>query len=332
LHPKRIFHGPFNIAGIPGILARAERAAGLKSRAVCFPQGVYQRDVDQLITGFTADFAAEAFASYDIFNFHFGYSLFGDSLNDLPWLKRAGKKIIMHFHGCDIRDSKIVQEKYEVSACQACWPMACNRNRTDARRMAAKYADHVVCYTPDILEFVERSIFVPQPVDVAALTAIAAKRHYAPRDFGPLQVVHAPSATDLKGSAHVEAAVERLRARGVPIELNLVTNRPHAEVIEALLDADLVVDQLLFGAYGVFSVEAMALGRPTACYVREDVRGKYLEAPPLIDASPHTIEGVLEHFALDRSALRGIGAASAQYVLANHSVTAVADRLRSLYK
>jgi hypothetical protein len=57
---SRIYHGPFNIAGIPGLIARAERARGYQSSAVCFPGGVYDRDVDRQITAFTADEAARA--------------------------------------------------------------------------------------------------------------------------------------------------------------------------------------------------------------------------------------------------------------------------------
>lgn len=327
----RVFHGPFNIAGIPGLLSRIERNRGLHSRSVCMPQGVYQRDVDQIITEFSPQFLASAIRDFDVFNFHFGHSLLGDGLQDVPWLRRAGKKVIMHFHGCDIRDSKVVQEKYKISACQACWPMACNANRAEARQMAAIYADQVVCYTPDILEFVDRSVFLPQPIDAAGLAVAGGRRPYEPRAVGPLRVVHAPSSMDLKGTAHLEVAVERLQARGVPIALNLVSKRPHSDVIEALLDADIVVDQLLIGAYGVLAVEAMALGRPTICYIREDIQGKYGHSLPIIDANPFTIESVLERFAFDRCGLSEIGRASMAYVQANHAADEVADRLQRLY-
>ena len=165
----RVYHGPFNIAGIPGILAKTEREAGYGSKAVCFPAGVYQRDVDQTITGFTADNAVAALIDYDVFNFHFGYSLWGDGLEDIPALRLAGKKVVMHFHGCDIRDSKVAQQKYAINPCQACWPMACNRNRAHAREVAQSLGRGVVVSAPDTPEFVSHTTFLPPPVDLEKL-------------------------------------------------------------------------------------------------------------------------------------------------------------------
>ena len=87
-------------------MAQAERDRDYRSKAVCFADGPYKRSVDQVIDGLSPTLFLNALKSYDIFNFHFGSSFFGQSLKDVRLLKLAGKKVLMHFHGCDIRDSQ----------------------------------------------------------------------------------------------------------------------------------------------------------------------------------------------------------------------------------
>jgi hypothetical protein len=48
----------------------------------------------------------------------------------------------------------------------------------------------------------------------------------------------------LKGTASIRAMVERLSARGLAVELVTIEGRPNAEVMRAMRDSDLVVDQL----------------------------------------------------------------------------------------
>jgi hypothetical protein len=58
--------------------------------------------------------------------------------------------------------------------------------------------------------------------------------------------------------------------------------------------ADLVIDQVLAGWYGGFAVEAMAMGKPVACYIRDADLCHIPEAMraelPFIRLTPETIE------------------------------------------
>ena len=44
---------------------------------------------------------------------------------------------------------------------------------------------------------------------------------------------------------------------------------PHTELVEMVKSADIVVDQLLLGSYGVFACEAMAAGRVTVGHIAD---------------------------------------------------------------
>lgn len=86
-------------------------------------------------------------------------------------------------------------------------------------------------------------------------------------------VIHAPSHRGAKGTAHILEAVDRLKAEGVAFEFVLVEKLSNTEARKLYERADLVVDQLLAGWYGGFAVEAMALGKPVICYLRDSDLG-----------------------------------------------------------
>ena len=109
-----------------------------------------------------------------------------------------------------------------------------------------------------------------------------------------LRIVHAPSDPKVKGTEYVIKAVEELKNEGYKIELDLVKNMPHQEAVEHYKRADIVVDQLLVGWYGVFAIECMALGKPVCVYIREDLKS-YLPTPrPLVATSSRGSQGGLE--------------------------------------
>ncbi|MET1017695.1 MAG: glycosyltransferase [Leifsonia flava] len=73
-------------------------------------------------------------------------------------------------------------------------------------------------------------------------------------------VVHAPSKPLLKGTEHVRAAVDRLRADGLEFDYRELTDVTNDEVIATLGDAHIVLNQFYAFIPGVFGIEAMASG------------------------------------------------------------------------
>lgn len=328
----RIFHGLYNVAGIPAALAEAERAKGYDSKTYCYSAGVFHRRVDQVIDGLSPAFFARAARSHDIFNFHFGNSLLGGSLKDLPILRAMGKSVFMHFHGCDIRDSKSVIEKYAISPCMTCWPMQCSPNRNLARTTAQKHASRVFVSTPDLIEFVNGAIWLPQAIDAADIYAAVAGSPGYQSDPNRIVVAHAPSSTTIKGSTYVEKAVATLQTAGVPIELKLLTRMSHTDVIKAVQQSDIFIDQLLIGSYGVAALEAMILRKPVIVYIRDDLVKYFGADAPMISANPTNLVEVLYDLTMRRRADWGdLGARGEAYVARTHAIDVISNRLCSYY-
>ena len=336
----RIYHGPQNIGGMAGVLSSAHRAIGFSATSCCFSTGNYHYRADQEITVKNPykrawqllKLLATSTINYDVFQFYYGVSLTGPFLFDLPILKKMNKKLFFYFCGCDIRDSKLTIEKYKYSACKECWPMMCSVNRPKAIDYALKYANAVFVSTPDLIEFVPNSILLPQPIDIKALELLKAKMiNKKPKDH-KIRIAHAPSNRKMKGTKYIEEAISILNSSGYQIEFLLIENTSYEEALSKSAAADLIIDQLLVGSYGQYSVEMMALGKPVVCYLREDLRHYYNADLPIINATPDNIVEVLKALLERKNDWSKIGQLGIDYVHKNHCSEVIAQKLIEYYK
>lgn len=333
----KIFHGPQNIGGMAGTLAKAQRDLGVEAVSYCLPTGDFRYYSDfeieaTSIIGTSWAGYREALAS-DVLQFYFGESLTLFKLQDIVLWKALGKKLFFYFCGCDLRDSKYVIDTYKYSACKNCWPMGCSANREKAIEIAKKYADKILVSTPDLLEFIEGSVWLPQPIEMASFDSIRSGLCNEKINTGQnIIVAHAPSNRKIKGTQYIEKAISMLQQEKFAVELLLVENRPYEEAMKMCASADLVVDQLLIGAYGQYAVEMMALGKPVISYIRDDIQSFYPDDMPIISANPDTIylvlKGILEHpESLNDHGLQGVS-----YVKRMHDSGMVAKTLLKLYE
>jgi glycosyltransferase involved in cell wall biosynthesis len=138
----------------------------------------------------------------------------------------------------------------------------------------------------------------------------------------PVTVVHAPNHRHIKGTEHLLAAVEALRAQGLRIDLDLIERRPNEEVHRAVHAADIVAEQFVAG-YGLFAIEGMAAGRPVLSaigWMPPELResGALLECP-LVDADASNLREQLERLVRDPALRCRAGRAGREYVLRHHS-------------
>ncbi len=141
---------------------------------------------------------------------------------------------------------------------------------------------------------------------------------------------------NIKGTPAVLDAVDRLKSEGYPVKLVFVHNVHSKDMRYYQVQADIVVDQIIYGRYGAASRESMMLGKPTITkLVREqpDEVGpsQSLEECPLVDANPGTIYDVLKHLVLNREERLRIGKASREYAIKWHSADACAARFERVY-
>lgn len=324
----RILHAPFDVGGQARGLSLAERDLGLVSDVVVFaPQRWgYENDID-LDAGRSvpvplrmlrrARFLSRALESYDVFHFNFGHTLLqvrqlGRVIDELPLLRRRGKTILVTYQGCDVRTFPHCQCRNP-----ACIPDTRYRRRAAERFL--RHADRVFYLNPDLGEHLPGARFLPYAnVDPQAIAPIR-----PPVDREEIVVAHAPTDRILKGTEHVVAAIRSLRAQGMPVRLELHENLRRTQVLDRIARADIVVDQLVMGWYGGFTVEAMALAKPVICSIHED-QNPFGSGLPLVRASPATLAEQIRELALDGERRRRIGVACREFAEREHDPRKVA--------
>jgi len=269
----RILHAPADVGGNAFQLSRAERELGHHSDVAVFAAGPFGYEADIRFDlehlpvwrrfALRARFLRSALRDYDVFHYNFGQSLMsvslrGHLLNELRLVRRAGKRIIVTYQGCDVRPQ---------SAC-CCTSDRCAREDAMRGPRAASFlrvADRVFYLNPDLRRWLPGASFLPYAnVDPRTISPAP------PPDHDEITVLHAPTNREVKGTADVIAAVDSLRAEGAPVRLELVERVPHEEALRCIAATDIVIDQLRIGWYGGIAVEAMAIGRPVLCYIREE--------------------------------------------------------------
>ena len=106
----------------------------------------------------------------------------------------------------------------------------------------------------------------------------------------------------------------------------------HSEAVKTYQKADLIIDQILLGSYGVFAVESMAMGKPVIGWISDFMKEKYPKELPIISANPDNIEQKIEYVINNRDMLKKIGIDGRKYVEKYHDINVVTNNIIDIYK
>jgi len=148
---------------------------------------------------------------------------------------------------------------------------------------------------------------------------------------GPVIVGHAPTNRLIKGTRHLVAAIERLRAEFPRLELRLIERQPWADMPAFIAACDILVDQLHMGWYGLLAIEGMAEGKPVVAHLREDFLGRS-PGLPVVNATPETLDSVLRELVSDPARRSALGARGQAHVRATPDPRVVGERLLAAYR
>lgn len=361
----RVFIGPLEVAGIAAGLARGLRAhgheadlivayahrfayggvrnvgglAGWWARAGCWRQALPRSQPLKKAAAFALQqllgWAVLAWAArrYDAFVFLYGETITNTAL-ELRLLRWLGRRTVVVFVGSDSRPPYVdggwfpADRPFDAPAAAR----AARRQRAKVRRLERGAS---VCVNAAATGHFHARRFVhwlalgiPRDVPPAAAA-------HPPR--AAVRALHGPSHPVLKGSARIGDAVEVLRRRGVAIELVTIEGRPNAEVMAALADSDLVLDQLYSDTpMAAFATEGASLGRAVlvggyaARSIAAEAARHGLPLPPTVFVEPDAFAAELARLAADADERRRLGEAGRAFVAAHWTPEAVAQRLLRL--
>lgn len=331
----RVLHAPSNIANQAWTMAQGLRARRHEVQ-------VWQYGVSPY--GFSADRVfehGEGPASYlqalddalafdpDVVHFHFARSLVPVASKlpwywDLPVWRARGTRIVFTFHGSDVRlkSQHLMEDRWSYYRYA---DVPCDEERIAAQLAVIRaYADRLTVGSVLDLAYVPEASYVPKPIETDQFPMVGPVRRRRP------VVLHAPSLRSTKGTEFVLTGLERLQEEGASFEVDLVEGVSHDELTGRVVDADIVVDQLLVGEMGVSSLEAMALGKVAVARIRGEVRDRHPDLP-VVSADPDTFVEVMRMLIGSASLRAEIGEAGRAYVVEHHDAAVIGKQLEELY-
>jgi hypothetical protein len=306
----RVLHCPVNTAGIPWANSQALRRRGVESSLLVFNRYKLHPEADISLDrtgGLVRQQAAQwrAFLRliprYDVFHFYSSVTLVPKSVQ-FRILHALGKKGVYQYLGSDIRGKTREQLAYGLAA------------------------DAEIVSSYDAIRWVPDADVILPGIEVAKIApAIPSAEKKRP------VILHAPSSRRRKGTESVVAAVE-----GLDADLRIVEGLTHDEAFELYREADIVVDQLNAGWYGVFAIECLALGKPVVTFLHDEAVRRTEEAygveVPVVSATAETLREQLRPLVADAALRHRIGLASRAYAERLHDIDAIAGELVALYE
>jgi hypothetical protein len=360
----RVFIGPLEVAGLGAEWASGLRGIGIEADLICAYRHPFAYSNESSSSWMTRAWSmfgtwrvalprrrwlskALAFAlqhtvgwlvllwalqRYDAFVFLYGETI-TNTRSELALLRACRKRVIVVFVGSDARPPYIdgalfpADRPFDARA-------AAQATRRQRRKIARLERVATCVNAPATAHFHRRrfvnwfALGVPrrtqQPIDVR----------------GPqtkLRLLHSPSSPVLKGTAEILAMVERLCAKGLQLEVVTIEGRPNVEVLQAIRECDLVVDQLYSDTpMAGFASEGASIGRPVLVggYRAEAAARDQAEQPipPTCYVVPERFEAELERLAQDSRARDALGVAARAFMAEHWTHTAVARRLERVLR
>lgn len=339
-----VFHGLVNYGTQAGFFAKELRNQGTKALSVT-GYDRFNRITDITLknsgknifvklynAGWNSFFRLKCFFKFDIFHFYFGETLLYKQW-DLPFYNWFGKKIIFHYLGFDVQLYQQSIKKYKTTNVAFVFDEEAGAKHDDIiskrLRYETKYADLQLVCAPCYSEFVQGSSVLPLAIDID-------EYEFSPMvtDADKIVILHAPTSRNNKGTSFILAAFDRLIQEGYNIEPVLVEHLSHAELKEEYKKCDIFIDQIVSGWYGTASIEAMAIGRPVICSIRESYF-EYIDFGkeiPIFNAFPDSIYEVIKNLIINKDRLPEIGLKGRQFVEKYHDVRKLTKDLVNYYQ
>lgn len=209
---------------------------------------------------------------------------------DAQWLANNGWQVALISHGTDTRSPERHMDRLKWSYFrdgEADWRASLSTSSAENRLTAEATGLPVFFSTPDLAFDLPQGTWLPVAIDVEQWMCDEPLLERAvPR------VVHIPSNSVVKGTKYVAAAMEELVRRGL-IDYVSPDRMPHSQMRAVIQSADIVIDQVLTGAYGVAAVEAMAAGRVLIGGLADDVAELMPEVPSFLPADPSNLKDIV---------------------------------------
>ena len=252
----------------------------------------------------------------------------------LNFINKIKKPAVVEWLGSDVRISEQLSpvNPYYKKSFSHNYPYRFE-TKEHSRMVQKKFRDagFEALVRPELEEFVQKDIFpfyhkISNRIDIGK---------YVPSYPDPLKknplIVHPVTSQDAKGTEFIISAIEKLK-NNYQFDFQILENILHENVKEAMSKADIVIDQLILGAFGTTTLEGMAFGKPVICYISDNLLKALPSGNPIVNASPDTIHQELEKLIVGSSIRNECGKKSRLYAEKYHDADKIAFQLKEIYE
>lgn len=269
---------------------------------------------------------------FQILHLHF-MTTFTETGWELAAMRRMGRKIVIHYRGCEIRDwEKNMKLHPDCNICQDCdygrrvCGGALNESR---RRLAREFGDYFMVTTPDMLEFAPNAVHFPFFAPEGLPPEAVPSERGGKRAF---KIVHATCHPGIEGTARIQECAENLKRRGYDIDFVFLKGVSHSEVLKAMEGADLSIGKMKMGYYANAQIESMAMGIPTITYVRPEFMTDALRRSGFIFSTLDGLEETMSYYIDHPDELEAKRRIARVSILSLHDNDRLARELAGIYE
>lgn len=341
---------PFNIASIPSITSDAlNKVPGVEAKCLVLSLNPYQslnnhtvylpnniskkNFIKWLFNRVTYNYRLKKLIRWaDVLHYTWSSALPDD--RDLLWAKQYNKPVFVEWLGSDIRVpeylyghnpyyEEAVRKKHEYIDLESF-------EKSDANQ--AKFIGACTLVCPEMSLFLNKNITRNYRIIFQRINCSDFKPVYPSVATTRPLIVHSPTASIVKGTDLILQVIEDLE-REYDFEFTLIQNMSRSEALVIKSKADIVLDQIIGGSYGMAALEAMSQGKPVMCYLMKKVFEVGLPAVcPVINTNPDTLREQLIRMITSPQLRYETGIRSRQYVETYHDACKLAVDLKELYK
>lgn len=189
------------------------------------------------------------------------------------------------FMGSDIRDYNHFINHYDVGGWRP--PSSYLSEPTSTKiariRLFEQYASAIFS-SQDQMGLAQRPYFrIRTPLDLAKFHPSIPSRDIP-------KILHAPTNTGIKGTELIESTLTSLELSGIPFSYTRLQGLPNSELLKALSDSDIVLDQVILHGPAWLAMESLACGNAVAARLIDEPSSSQIPVWPIC---PNSIKSQL---------------------------------------
>lgn len=348
----KILFAPYNIASMPAITAKALNQLGHEAVCIDFAKHPY-KESNQFVIDIDCDQSSRNVLKIIYYKLKFLFVLFRlllwcDVVHwtwrsilpfgfDLYLVKWFRKPRFIEWVGSDIRIPEItkIESPWYWEAYNSGYEYKHIESFQQSKTTQQVFSKlgFVPILTPEMQLFVLPDLF---PMVYPIFYRCFEKERYIMGEnkntsSSRIRILHSPSAKFAKGSNYILPVIDEL-SKFYQIEFVIQNKVPRHEVLKAMLECDIYIDQIVLGSYASAAIEAMAFGKPVVAYIMPRVFEKGIPPDcPIINANPSNLKEKLIELIENKELRDRIGREGRIYIEKYHDAEIESQKLIAIY-